>query len=299
VCLTLPVLFAWFLGCSSSDTDKIISAQDITGLGAVEIKALDAADNPYETKYEDWDHWAYRNIVTGPLAYENGKKPDDLKIVKIRVTSDGYMLPATEKTRVMSEHARQGFNDAFDIKHIAPFAVQAAGTMPDEMKERMRLAVHGMKSTFYLPVPDWLAAEPPIWAMLVPNGDVITYGPLGSGHAEHEGEGCCGGSGESYYRYSTSGELLRTSPVFWWDTYLDDIEYEYPEGSRKNRLDGYFYFTDTEADEILSVWDWDGTQLELPILPPMRDVHPFMSHTPTQIKGLFDGQHAQLSAQGY
>lgn len=267
-----------------------MEAKDITGLGTVLIKPLDDPGNPYRAQYEAWDEWVYDNVVLEPIAFEDGQRPADFKVLKARVTAEGYLLPQVEKARIYHEQMANGYdNEEYGIDNIAPFAVQAAGVMDPGIDGQRGRAVARLQGEYYLPVPDWLAADPPIWSMLLPNGDVVTHGALGSG-AAGSNAGCCGSSGHNYYRYTHDGELVRTSSVFWWELYFDDVGYPRPEGNRKNRHDGYVYFTDPETDETLSVWDWDGTKLETTLLPPVRDIHPFVSLRPAQIRDICEGQ---------
>ncbi|MBN2082019.1 hypothetical protein JW859_07410 [bacterium] len=295
------VLLCMTEGCSGNEgNDSIKEARDIAGLGVIKILDLDNPENPYKDAYEPWDEWVYQSIVLDPSTIDRANLPENFKILKARVTQDGFLLPQLEKIKIYHEDKLHGGDRSeVDIKEIAPYAVQSAAIMSPEMSEELRFAVYTVMSEYYSEVPKWLVDNLPHSAMLLPNGDVVTFGALGSYGQPFEGEiteekvGCCGRSKgkESFYRYNADGELLITSPIAWWYLYFDKTEYTEPAAGRSMRPDGYFIYTDAETDEIVSVWNWDGTPLESTVLPPPRDTHPFIILKPIQLQGLYEAQN--------
>jgi hypothetical protein len=112
-------------------------------------------------------------------------------------------------------------------------------------------------------IPDWLAANSPVRAMLFPNGDVITLSKLGD-----KGDSCSGGK-QTWYRYNHDGELTGQSDVCWWEIYYSEKHGKkaWPDGEFENRMDGYVLFREPVSGQILSVWDYDSTELPSRVSP--------------------------------
>src|SRR5512133_2596081 len=111
----------------------------------------------------------------------------------------------------------------------------------------MNLSTDAFHSTSYPPIPEWLAKNPPESAMLLPNGDVVTSGLLGSGAATSK-PGCCDGGSGVFARYDKMGSLVRAvNGQHWWWLYYEGAESDKPNGLMVSSLDGYIQFTSKDG----------------------------------------------------
>jgi hypothetical protein len=102
--------------------------------------------------------------------------------------------------------------------------------------------------------------------LLLPNGDVITVGLLGSGSETAAGNetekvtGCCGGNSSlPLVRYNSDGTpIATTNRHHWWYLYYDVEVEPIPTGVMVDRSDGYIRFTDGIDGGLLSIWTYDG-----------------------------------------
>lgn len=276
---------------TSEVKDKSVVSRTAHGSAGVSVQPLDAPGNPYAGMYDDWDEWTYDNASSQPRDYKTGDRPADMVTLVGRVTMAGYLVPHLEYERLRHESIKDGTWESFDNQFAMIYAEgqYEQGKLDHKYLESQRVA-----AKYFPEIPSWLVASPPAGgAMLFPNGDVVTYGLLGSADGP-DAETCGGGSGFPWCRYSADGELIRTSTLSWWNCYYEPGESNMPEGTPKmNRIDGYVYFTDHNDDDVLSVWDYDGTRLESAIPPAPRDWHPFARLMPSVLELLYDLQQEE------
>jgi hypothetical protein len=284
----------------SNDTvevqDNSVVARTVHGSEGVSVQPLDAPGNPYADMYADWDIWVYENASSQPKAYKPGEIPAELVTLVGRVTMAGYLVPHMEYERLRHEAIKDGTWENFNNQFAKVYAegLYEKSKLDEKYRESQKIGAR-----YFPEIPSWLVASPPAGgAMLFPNGDVVTYGMLGSAD-DPDAETCCGGSGLPWCRYSPDGELINSSTLSWWHCFYESGESSMPEGTLNlTRIDGYVYFTSADGDEILSVWDYDGTRLEANTLPPPRDWHPFASIMPATLELLYELQQEAGTSQG-
>lgn len=296
--LCYVVLLLAFPGCRSKE-----SPADPSGLAGSPmsryasqwgVKELDDSHNPYKDQYDIWDHWlaanctgVYRGLAAGSEAIqcERGEM-----LMSSILDESGYIVPILEFQRQFEESRTIRSEDSFYRNSVIIFA---KGPMNESMLKDFQTRVDEVRCTYYQKIPSWLAEKPPLAAVILPNGDVVTKGELGSGMSTiikpnvdssqinsakpASEDGCCGGNDLSsgWFRYSATGEPLGyTNKKAWWFLYYDAEVNDLPPGSMAGRSDGYVIFKDPTSGSVLSVYDYDGILLE-PVEPAPRDIHPF------------------------
>lgn len=281
--------------------------------GGVDIKSLDAADNPFRREYQEWDHWLVENINTPVQAFLNGDRPEDWISLTGYVNADGVLLPQIEATRLENERLSQGILKDYFSDY--PFRVHVQGQMDLAMFRELGERQTSLRASFFPRVPDWLAADPPEYSILLPSGEVAATGLIGAPDASPQVEGasdtaddvhgCCGGSGSTYWLYSAAGEpLASTNMGHWWFIYFDERVAQMPIAREplgefnNSRKDGYVYFTDAADGSIRSVWDWDATLLAGTELPPTRSALNFYHISARQLQMMHKYQKNPIHDKG-
>ncbi len=265
-----------------------IAVRDTAG-DTVHVRALDDQNNPFREQYGAWDVWLYehmerlpddapQHVSPDPQALmlqslqESINRPANWTGLQTRLTSKGYLQPVLEGIK-QNEYQR----GSADL--MAPGAEQwisAHGLMDPQTYKQMHTAVDALKASYYQPIPRWLAENPPEAAMLMPNGDVVTSGLLGSGARVFTESGGVGPRSALLARYDKEGKLVRqVDGADWWYLYYPGGVADRPAGAIAISNDGYVEFTAQPGWNVLSRWDWDGTPLALDAPRPARDYHPF------------------------
>jgi hypothetical protein len=189
------------------------------------------------------------------------------------VDESGWVVPSLAFTREREEAMKAGTYDEF-CQEI--FYLSAEGVMDPALLNSMQQEEWQVRAGYYPRIPDWLGQNPPKCTMFIPDGRFVTYGPIGSyisAHELDENEGwCCGSKG--YYLYDPDGYQLAQSDCAWFYLFYGS-DRTWPTGECTNRKDGYFIFRDRLTDQILEIYDYDGTLLDTKSPPPMRDLHNF------------------------
>jgi hypothetical protein len=301
------------LGCKSRDNSRSpgLTGSDQVALNKGEklaatvdhqqrvVRPMDDPANPFRGQYNDWDRWLFDNLVATTdgfppppgSTFEETKQYLDAQLLKraqgqlhtaadaslrTQVTVDGYLVPVLHGIADWEIAVAAGRSKAY---YDALPWVEGTGHMEPALKQAYDLAVDAIRSQNYPAVPDWLVAAPPLGAMLLPNSEILTQGPLGSWHPS-DGDPHSASHAEDlhqshdWYRYSADGTLLSQAHGFWWFTYHDPEALGYPEGDPDTSLHGYVTFRAKDSREPLSYWTYDGRRLEQAPSTPM-DIHNF------------------------
>ena len=245
-------------------------AEDVFGKW-VEVKPIDDPGNPYIDEYQTWDVWAWENLLTVPFVRKApDEQPANYICLRFRIDSNGYMMPFMDDMHAFERSRIDGTGSEY---RLGLTRVRAEGEIDPELRQSLYDAGFVIQASYYREIPAWLAEDPPLRAMLLPNGEVLTDGLLGE---KAKSEGCCGGKGSVFARYSADGELIHAkSSANWWYLFYDAANKGKPDGVLVNTNCGYIKFVDEQSNELLSVWDYDGTELPA-VEPAQRDPHPFI-----------------------
>ncbi|MCC7476982.1 hypothetical protein IT575_00870 [bacterium] len=283
------------------------------------VRALDDPANPYRGQYRAWDHWAYQNahrmVPDEPIdwqkyqerykelqilaarekrelsreeheelqGYMSNKAPEDWQRLTVYVDKDGWPLPLNQKR--MNVYAEpdpsldlretswlsRSFDDLF---HFDAGGVMEPALLEEYGRENLRAVLRTMP-----PIPDWLMQSAVRDAIFMPNGDVITWGPLGSWDPDAEKENKerkLANWADTYYRYNSAGELQSSLPrmagplsalynlgmVQVYET-ASTLGYEASGGP------GVLIYRDKESKQIISAWDWQGNAVDF-----SQPIHP-------------------------
>jgi hypothetical protein len=321
LCLVVS-LCALSLGCQSGTKSKAANKTPAIGTQASAldslsaIKPLDAPGNPYAGKYQEWDHWIARNAVAvgAPgvnlnAVYDfNPEEDPEHTGHSVRLDENGYLLPLVEDCRLLEESKAVPPESRPRFRTVASF-----GKIDPELYAQSVDAYEEARAAYYAPIPAWLAENPPIMTVMLPNGEIVTKGMPGSGlstvtpESSADGSqlpgksssstGCCGGSAENpgWFRYSADGEMLGSTPrEFWWYLYYDPEINPLPEGKMTFRNDAYAIFTDPSTGRILHVLDWDGSPLPA-VEPAWRTTQPFSHLTARRLQSYYAAQQRILN----
>lgn len=291
--LVICIGFISFLSCQGEvgrQNPAKLNAISATGETGVALKALDDSANPYRDQYREWDNWIYKQAMTGPVAWRGSEEPENWTHCTTRVDDNGWLVPSSAFVREREEAMKAGSYDEF-CEEI--YYLSAEGEMDPDLLQQMQQEEWLVRAEYYPRIPDWFGENPSKCAMFIPDGRIVTYGPVGSyvsAHEIRENEGfCCGSRG--YYLYDQDGKELNKSECTWFYLFYG-LEREWPEGECTGRKDGYFIFRDRLTDEILQIYDYDGTLLDTRIPPPMRDMHNFQMVPAFFISQLYEAQRA-------
>ncbi len=283
------------------------------------VRPLDDPQNPYRDEYKPWDHWAYANahrMVPDEqidwTAYQDRYKelqtlaakekreltreeneeltsfmthkvPPDWQSITVYVDENGWPLPLGSKR--LSVFTEPDLN--LDVREPAWYSrsydgymqFQAGGVMEPELQAAYNREGYRAVLKTLPAIPDWLMRAPVREALFMPNGDVITWGPLGSwdpDSSKDSKERKLPSWDDTYYRYNSAGELQSSLPrktgplsalynlgmVQVYET-ANTLGYEAAGGP------GVLIYKDKESKQIVSAWDWQGNALDF-----SQPIHP-------------------------
>jgi hypothetical protein len=207
-----------------------------------ELEMRDIADpaNPYADKYSKLDMWLWEHYVPalspeeqevisarkGHEAWETflAQYPEHWSFARANVDDNGWLIPRSEqifesadtRSRTIREYVTSIWTseerlEERDRKLREGYYFNAVGIFPQELwaEDSPSLYRGELRS-----IPAWLGKSPPLYTVFVPNGEILTYGPLG-----YVPEGADKPltpseygfpSGELWHRYSAEGKLLGT-----------------------------------------------------------------------------------------
>jgi hypothetical protein len=311
---------------------------------SIAVRPLDDPANPYRGQYsalerwvvqhaESFEHWHERALaeqqqisaeavakgLQGPVA-----GPDTTLFVF--VDSNGW---------VKAEQAQPSYRDPWRepgtphdvlnrtralpaapaVQTLSYFIPAPLADLPAELKAYKQETRERWKAASLPPIPAWLGSRPPLRAIFMPNGDVVTYGPLNLHYAPRLPEQADDWrpldvpAGEIWYRYSAAGRLLgQHGPEHvygnpWFSLYWPQLEQTLAAFPRAGReLDvtysGYWVaLTDPMRLEppdfklpdiqVYAAWSYSGQPLDL------------ASNVPDEIGGLMRQAEQRTLAEVY
>jgi hypothetical protein len=237
------------------------------------VRGLDDPENPYREQYGAWDRWLIDHATYPSFdemkAWQNGTAPEGWVYLRPTVTPEGFLVPQLAELRSLL--AQQSDFAAYKGRPSCVPSFSAAGQMDPAMAAGLESAKLALWAASLPEIPDWLAASPPKRAVVLPDGEAATYGPLGSGAGPVDAalwRFGVDGAPEVYYRYSATGEELGHTvpgqpwPELFMPGYTEQILFG---ASRENAipvtLNGYTLWIEPLTQEVRAVHDYTGEQL--------------------------------------
>lgn len=291
------------------------------------VRPLDDPANPYVGQYGELEHWIYDHAWSYAKLVEfrercaaagaSGESPGiDTRFMAAYIDAEGWMQPIRppidhaasldtslsireierRKSEEMQQQARRPDGSG---KRATLNSRQTIFSDPgsDQLYTQFRLATFDFSARQTARIPAWLAKDPPFHAVLVPNGEVVTYGQPGENpRPEFRAEGGANAPVLGWYRFNAAGELLEQHPGVdhpggWSAESHNWVRFYWPAAREaagsslrsdflaKSRYSGRYWvvmaeaasLTDTAAggEELLAAYAYDGSPLELDSpLPP-------------------------------
>jgi hypothetical protein len=261
------------------------------------VRDLDDPSNPYAGQYSDWDKWIFdqakEQAKTG-----NRRLPEGGKWYSAEVTNEGYVMPQLSALSTGLDRLRGTVPPS--TEHCTHM-ISMTGKMDPAMEEQLSASIGRVWAERYPAIPAWLADAPALRSMVLPNGDVVTLGELGSG-VTTGGKRVSGA--QPYFRYSPEGEMLgQTLPGEMWQAlYVKDwtaaVLLEQLKAKRLPRIErGCTVFFDRESNAVGAVYSFDGQALAPDSDLSQREPALITELTATQLADIFEAQgKLQLAA---
>ena len=276
----------------------------------VTILPLDDPRNPFRSDYAPWDKWVYQHAVTclDPKIqqYYLGSGSAGNTMLDAYVDQAGHLVPQVlaEERRLHSYAAGDtvSYYDA-DWTHV----LYAVGPIDSALLSNYEQAVLGLRVEYSLPLPQWLAANPPAWAMILPPeagkhaGEVITLGAPGADQDYHMPPNAArpGARVKVWRRYSPDGKLLATSKPDqeWWEFYAaNPATASGREATSFYKVfedDGIVAVTDLRTNQLAWMMTFDGIRLDARSADKPRNHNYWLGFTASEAKTLYALQHGQ------
>ena len=219
--------------------------------------------SPYFEQYEPWDAWLFMHELS-VLESQGVVNPfierPNWETYFVDVDENGFAVPYLESVRrefrQMRDGARADANEA-DCTH----GFQSIGLMDPEMRQAMLDGQTAIKAEFLPEIPEWLAEAPPNWAMILPDGKIVTYKP-----ANTMGMFVQPDDAYEYYLYAPDGTLLeQTEDARFWQDLFFDTSAVYDKYNRDTTYfyedNGYLIVIEKENGRRVAVYDYDGKRL--------------------------------------
>ena len=272
----------------------------------IEVRPNDDPASPYAGSYEAWDEWMMLNVgkvnlaeqarmneilrerqaKAQQLAKEGKEVPKELldpgispdpndpwEYYSLKVDDAGFILPQRmlwgedSASWVTGDLRQETHARGADRGHLS-----AGGVMEPQLLQQMNAARWDIEAQYYPTIPAWLAEQPVYYAALIPNGDVVTLGELGSRPADGGGfpaEYYAKDAVRTFYRYSADGVLIGQRAAADWDwqsmyfpqrkALLDDAK---ARGLETEDELGYFIVRKPAGGAIEAVFDFDGRPVD-------------------------------------
>jgi hypothetical protein len=273
------------------------------------VRGLDASDNPYRDKYQEWDRWAMAHAKDQRLidwsAWNAGETASSTRMVRVIVDRSGYPLPLLESCLrdVEKAHAPGPLG-----RSECTVSFLAFGEMPPELLQGLQAAEMACKARYLPRIPQWLAQSPPQWAIALPNGEAVTMGELGSGQDVDTFYTWCSGWNlppREYCRYSAQGRLLgklKLGDEKWYTLFWPQAQQalsRYDQAQTMVDLEnGCIAVRRYPGKEVLAAFDYDGTPLPAGAEPRLRDGNVWRGWFGLEITALYAAQQRrQIAAQ--
>jgi len=236
------------------------------------VRGLDDPANPYRGKYAAWDRWALANAKEQRLvdwgAWNAGELPDSQRMIYVKVDQTGYPIPLLDQRAELIEQAH---DPNLHKKNDCSVSFMAYGDMPPAMLRELQTAELAHKAKYTSKIPKWLADQPPMWAIVLPSGDVVTRGELGSGRsvdAYFTWRSSWNLPEGNYCRYDRQGQLaakLAPGDEHWYKLFWPAAQHVLAQYGRAQTMtkfsNGCVIVQVYAGKEVLAVYDYDGTVL--------------------------------------
>jgi len=239
------------------------------------VRPFDDPDNPYLGLYTEFDQWHYDNFDPGAPFILTGK-PDERQ-GQLVVTDDGWAEPYLVTMRKALEFETGADVDTSQI--TKNLKLYARGIISPELDAQIATARAELTAEFAPPIPKWLAKDPPLWALVLPDGHVATVGKLGSGRDFYpESANWIAESTAQACHYGPDGELLSVLEAGrpWFLLFFPDFKDRQDEHQvviRDIRCFGKYVVFNNEEDRALSgLYLYDGTRIPQDEELTVRDV---------------------------
>ncbi len=265
------------------------------------MRDLDDPQNPYLGQYSEWDYWCLANA--NPMNSEDwsewsdGNVPATRRMVSYGVDKDGFPVPLLTQRQQQMERLHDA---SLAPENACVVSFMVYGDIPPELDERMLAAEMQLKARYAPGIPQWLAQEPPLWALVLPTGEVVTAGELGAGRdfdMNYTRKLKADLPPYSCYRYSAAGELMaQTKPgeqwytLFWPESATVLGQYN-PDDTIYWIENGYVVVRDYRNWTVAALYDFDGSPLPVDTNMAARDANVWTGWYGREIPLLYAAQH--------
>jgi hypothetical protein len=275
----------------------------------VTVLPLGTPVNPYRRDYDPWDEWIYEHAVTSTdPAIENyfrGQGGRSNVVLSAYVDSSGFLVPQrlAEQRRLHTQATGDGNQLVYlpNWTHV----LFAAGTIDPALLADYQGAMFSLRAEYTLTIPEWLAARPPAWSLILPPeagphaGEVIMFGKPGRDQdfALPRGDVRPPSSRSIFYRYSPAGKLLGQTEVGqqWWELYTTNPAT--PRGPASTSFytifeaAGLVSVTDVRTGKLAWMMDFSGKRIADIRHPGLRDLNHWLGLTAAEVKAIHAQQH--------
>jgi hypothetical protein len=276
------------------------------GIKHEDLVVLELADkrNMYREEYAAIDRWIYAHAVksTDPVVvgYLRREGVSDGFLLESFVDSRGCLIPqAVARQREL--HAMAVGDDPHNYPDDWTHMVFATGPIEPELIAQYEQALLTQRAEYSISVPQWLADNPPGWAMVLPPeagkyaGEVITLGAPGENQALTMPRSAArpGGRGKLWRRYSAEGRLLAQSQPDqeWWEFYMPNPAAEL-YGGQASLLSvfeaaGLVSVTDHRTGKREQLLTFDGQPVPDVKNPPRRNLNHWLGFTASELPVIY------------
>ncbi|MCC7476979.1 hypothetical protein IT575_00855 [bacterium] len=220
--------------------------------------------SPFAAQYSDWDRWIYEQALAkaGARGLVSMTQQEGGQWFSAVVTKDGFIKPQLAEL----EEGLGRLSGAVppSTEHCVN-QVSFYGVMSEEMKQQLAARRSELWAEKYPRIPEWLAEKPAIRNMVMPNGDVVTLGPLGSALPSTDASASAFAKPQAYHRYGPDGTLLGQTLIgeMWQALYVPDWTAKVlVEQLKAQRLPsvrrGCTVFEKRDTREIGVIFSYDG-----------------------------------------
>lgn len=262
------------------------------------MRGLNEPGNPYRKQYAQWDRWALAHAKDMRMvdwgAWNAGELPDARRMIFVKVDQAGYPIPLLDQR---AELMQQAHDPSLKHKNDCSVSFMAYGDMPLELLRELQTAELAIKTKYLGQIPAWLAKQPPLWAIVLPSGDVVTRGELGSGqgldayftwrNAMNLPEG-------NYCRYDRTGRLvakLLPGDSDWYKLFWPEAEQVLSKYAQARTMtifqNGCVIVQEYAGKGVLAVYDYDGAALPAVTDAKARDGNVWGGIIGSEIPALF------------
>jgi hypothetical protein len=297
--LVLVLVCLAFAACNREAGSEVRS-QAFDSLAAQEPGSTDFEDslnssNPYLQEYSQYDMQLIRMLAESrtSLALDNELDTQVSSTFNFMLNDNGYVLPQVEMIRIQEDSLIRGVDTILPGYRY----IHRQFTVPEAWRKEYRQEAYRARSGYFPDISGWLGKQPGKMNRLFPNGCVAVLGGLRNSDtnaneptAEESAAVAnpCNPCAElDWFYYDNQGQLITTSRngMIGLATYKKTV---FPAGSIKVDPFGYIRITKNDDDsELIAIFDYDGTPLELNETHPIRDLHYFRGYSRSIIGNIY------------